>query len=88
MVFLLIFEKIPQKAAPYLYLGLVTDSGRFQYDSKPETFEMAAKLSALGVDYKAIYRDLYRQSSKDLRFRSYVYTRFKTKGQVSYCLLP
>ena len=87
-VFFQIFGKVPQKAAPYLYLGLVTDSGRFQYDSKPETFEMAAKLSALGVDYKAIYRDLYKQSSKDLRFRSYVYNHFKVKGQVCYCLLP
>lgn len=78
------YHYIPKSAAPYLFLGLITDSGRFQFDSEPETFEIAKKLVETGIDYKSIYRDLYRQKSQDLRFRSFVYSHFKFDGIVSY----
>ena len=46
--------------AEALYVGLVTDTGRFMYENTgPRAHEMAAELIAGGVDAHAIYRRLY-----------------------------
>jgi phosphoesterase RecJ-like protein len=46
--------------ATALYVGLVTDSGRFQYgNTTPEAHVMAAELQRAGVDVSAVYRELY-----------------------------
>src|SRR6201991_4868934 len=43
-----------------LYVGLVTDTGRFMYENTgPRAHEMAAELMEQGVDAHAIYRRLY-----------------------------
>jgi phosphoesterase RecJ-like protein len=43
-----------------LYVGLVTDTGRFMYENTgPRAHEMAAELLSAGVDAHAIYRQLY-----------------------------
>ena len=43
-----------------LYVGLVTDTGRFMYENTgPRAHEMAAALMAAGIDAHAIYRRLY-----------------------------
>ncbi len=82
------YGKIPtSQCASYLYMGLVTDSGRFQYDAEPETLEVAGKLVSYGVDYKSMYNALYRQSSLDLKYRSIIYQNFKFDGLVTYCLM-
>lgn len=47
-------------AATSLYTGMITDSGRFRYDSTtPNTFKMAAFLLEHGIDTNAIYLNLY-----------------------------
>jgi bifunctional oligoribonuclease and PAP phosphatase NrnA len=46
--------------AEALYVGLVTDTGRFMYENTgPRAHEMAAALLAHGVDAHGIYRRLY-----------------------------
>ena len=46
--------------ADALYVGLVTDTGRFMYENTgPRAHEMAADLIAAGVDVQGIYRRLY-----------------------------
>src|ERR1700691_250917 len=46
--------------AEALYVGLVTDTGRFMYENVgPRAHEMAAELIAAGVDVPAINRRLY-----------------------------
>ncbi len=46
--------------AEALYVGLVTDTGRFSYDSTtPRAHVMAAELIAAGVDVGRIYRQIY-----------------------------
>jgi phosphoesterase RecJ-like protein len=46
--------------ADALYVGLVTDTGRFMYENTgPRAHEMAADLIAAGVDVHGIYRRLY-----------------------------
>ena len=84
----LLFERyghICAKASKYLFLGLVTDTGRFQFDCEQDTLEIGGKLISNGVDYKALYRELYRQNSKDLRYRAFIYNHFAFSGLVTYC---
>lgn len=52
--------KITKKAAEYLFTGMVTDSGRFRYDSTtPKTFMIASKLLECNIDMMNIYNNLY-----------------------------
>jgi bifunctional oligoribonuclease and PAP phosphatase NrnA len=49
-----------QEIAEALYVGVVTDTGRFMYENTgPRAHEMAADLIAGGVDVAEIYRRLY-----------------------------
>jgi bifunctional oligoribonuclease and PAP phosphatase NrnA len=46
--------------AEALYIGLITDTGRFMYENTgPRAHEMAAELLEAGVDVPAVYRQLY-----------------------------
>lgn len=46
--------------AEALYVGLVTDTGRFMYENTgPRAHRMAAEMIAAGVDVQAVYRRLY-----------------------------
>jgi phosphoesterase RecJ-like protein len=48
--------------AEALYVGLITDTGRFMYENTgPRAHEMAADLIAAGVDVQAVYRRLYEE---------------------------
>lgn len=86
-VYLEKYGKLTKDAATYFYIGLVTDSGRFQFDAKPETLMLASKLVAYGVDYKAIYNELYKQNSIDLKFRAFIYNNYKFNGKVTYVIV-
>ena len=51
---------INKKAATALFTGMVTDSGRFRYDSTtPRTFNIAGKLLESDIDITDIYNQLY-----------------------------
>ncbi len=48
------------EVARALYIGLITDTGRFMYENTgPRAHEMAAELIEAGVDVAAVYRQLY-----------------------------
>ena len=50
-------------AAKSLYTGMVTDSGRFRYDSTTSrTFQLASHLMAQGIDTTSLFRNLYADS--------------------------
>lgn len=52
--------EINQTAGLALYTGMITDSGRFRYDStSPRTFELASVLLSTGFDTNELYRKLY-----------------------------
>ena len=73
-------------AAQSLYTGMVTDSGRFRYDStNARTFRLAAFLMEQGFDPNAIYRDLYADSFEDKKMKAefLLKTRF-TPNRVAY----
>ena len=48
--------------AQALYVGLITDTGRFMYENTgPRAHQMAAELIEAGVDVQAVYRRLYEE---------------------------
>lgn len=81
------YHVIPESASNYLYLGLVTDSGRFQFDSEPETFEIASLLVKAGAKYKTIYQGLYKQTSIDLKWRAFIYSNYTFEDLVTYVVV-
>ena len=52
--------KLNKSAARSLYTGMVTDSGRFRYDStSARTFALASFLMEEKIDTESLYKDLY-----------------------------
>ena len=78
--------KLSSEAATALYTGMVTDSGRFRYDSTtPETLRRAAYLLEAGVDTNEIYRNLYADDFSNVRLRaSFVLKVNFTQNKVAY----
>jgi phosphoesterase RecJ-like protein len=73
---------VPPQAAAALYTGMVTDSGRFRYDStSPRTLRCAAFLLDQGVDTSEIYRHLYATDFDQLQLRA----RFTLKIRFTPC---
>lgn len=78
--------KLSTLAATSLYTGMVTDSGRFRYDStSAKTFELASYLLEHGVDIGGIYQELYADDFDMIRLRaSFVLKINFTKNKVAY----
>lgn len=73
-------------AAKALYTGMLTDSGRFRYDSTTaQTFRLAAFLMEQEFDTNEIFRHLYADSfeSKKMKAQFLLKTRFTPK-RVAY----
>ncbi len=78
--------RVNSAAATALYTGMVTDSGRFRYDSTTaQTFRMASFLMEQGIDTNRIFRSLYADSfeSKKLKAQFILKTQF-TPNNVAY----
>lgn len=79
---------ITPEVAENLYVGIVTDTGRFQYSSTdPETFEIARKLLEEGVSPIHVFQLVYeRQSVASLKLLGIALSRlrFDESGQVAY----
>ena len=78
--------KLTPLAAKSLYTGMVTDSGRFRYDSTTaRTFRLASFLMEQPLDTNAIHLDLYADDfeNKKLKAQFLLKTRF-TPNRVAY----
>lgn len=63
--------KLSPLAAKSLYTGMVTDSGRFRYDStNANTFRLASHLMEAGFDTNDIYANLYADDFSFIRLRA------------------
>ena len=63
--------KLTSLAAKSLYTGMVTDSGRFRYDSvNAQTFKMASFLMEQPFDVNEIYRNLYADSYESRKLKA------------------
>lgn len=59
--------KIDTDCAVCLYTAILTDTGSFRFDNtRPKTFETAAKLVKLGVEPSEMYKKIYESDSKTL----------------------
>ena len=65
--------KIDSQAATYVYLGMVTDSGRFRFPGvNGDTLRYAARMLDAGVDMQRLYAQLYLREFSSFRFEAYV----------------
>ncbi len=73
-------------AAKALYTGMVTDSGRFRYDSTtPQTHRLAAHLLSVGFSTNDIYRNLYSDDFSFIRLRAQFVLKIRfTDKNVAY----
>ena len=73
-------------AAQSLYTGMVTDSGRFRYDStSAKTFRLASFLLEQPFDISAIYSDLYADDYSRIRRRAEFVLKIRfTRCNVAY----
>ena len=63
--------RLTPAAAKALYTGMVTDSGRFRYDSvNANTFKMASFLMEQPIDTNDIYRHLYADSYESRKLKA------------------
>ncbi|MBP3569233.1 MAG: bifunctional oligoribonuclease/PAP phosphatase NrnA [Lachnospiraceae bacterium] len=73
-------------AAKSLYTGMVTDSGRFRYDStSAHTFALASFLMEHGVDLNAVYNELYAEDYEGRKLRAMFTLKVNfTENNVAY----
>ena len=78
--------EVDSKAAKALYTGIVTDSGRFYYDStSPRTFDLASFLLSKGFNPAEIYSNLYVDTYENVRKRAEFVLSIKfSKNNVAY----
>ena len=78
--------KLSLLSAQSLYTGMVTDSGRFRYDSTSgRTFRLAAFLLSQPIDLNILYRNLYETDLDQVRLRGlYMQKIRRTAAGVAY----
>ncbi|MBR6977813.1 MAG: bifunctional oligoribonuclease/PAP phosphatase NrnA, partial [Lachnospiraceae bacterium] len=63
--------RFTEASATAIFTGMVTDSGRFRYDStSARTFHLASLLLAQGIDTNTLYRNLYAEDLSRAKFRA------------------
>lgn len=77
---------VPSNGAKALYTGMVTDSGRFRYDStNSRTFRIASFLFEQGFNPSDIYTNLYQDDLKMIQLRASFILRIQlTEHGVAY----
>ena len=78
--------KLNLLAAKSLYTGMVTDSGRFRYDStSSNTFRLASALMAQPFDTGEIYSNLYADDLENVKNKAHFLLKIqKTEKPVAY----
>jgi len=82
--------KLSNLAASCLFLGIVTDSGRFQYSPlTEELFNIVSKLMHYGANPKDIYSIIYQVDEKQLRYKGNMILNYKKSPHgVAYFYAP
>lgn len=78
--------KLTDAASRAFFTGIVTDSGRFRFDSvTSRTFEICAKLLKYNFSMNEIYNNLYLEDLKTVKIRAKFVMNFKlTPNMVAY----
>ena len=77
---------ITPAAATHIYTGMLTDSGRFQYEGVTgETMRLAGLMLDQGIDTETLNAHLYMRNFDELRFKAYIYENMQlTPGGVAW----
>lgn len=68
---------LTREAARYLYIGVVGDSGRFQYNTvTPHTFAISKELLSSGFTLSEVYNTMYQKNIDDLKVTGYILANF------------
>ena len=80
---------LSKEASRYLFVGMVTDTGRFRYRGvSGDVMMLASELLNTGIDIEDIYSSLYIKSEQELKLTAYIYKNFKvTPNGVAYFLM-
>jgi len=78
--------KINSEAATHIYTGMLTDSGRFQYDGVTgDTLRLAGLMLDQGIDMETLNAHLYMRDFDQLKFKAFIYENMcQTPGGVAY----
>lgn len=78
--------RVPPQAAKALYTGMVTDSGRFRYDStNAQTFALASFLLRTPFSTQDIYKNLYSDDLENVKLRAHFVSKIQvTEAGVAY----
>lgn len=81
--------KMSEKAATALYVGMLTDTGRFSHGNvTPKTFECASTLLSHGVNLEFVNNSLSLETEGALRLKGYCLNNFKiTENGFAYITL-
>ena len=82
--------KVSPEAAKSLYIGMITDSGRFRYDcTTSQTFRLASFLMERSFDTADIYQNLYADDLSMIQLRAKYILKIKTTPQgIAYIYTP
>lgn len=76
------------KAAEALYLGMVTDSGRFRYDGvTPHTMELVRRFRVMGLKPASILAIAYYEPEEIKRYRLWLRRRAIVKDHLAYVVV-
>ena len=78
--------KIDSQAATYLYTGMITDSGRFQFSSvSGDTLRLAGMLLDVGINTEVMFAHLQLKDFNELKLKAHIYKKMKiTPNGVAY----
>lgn len=77
---------VDKQAATYVYTGMVTDSGRFRYESTTgETLRLAAMLLDYGINTDWLFANLYLEDFDYFKYEAFIHKKMKiTPSGVAY----
>ena len=80
---------LTRETATHIYTGMVTDSGRFQYEGvKGDTLRLAGLMLDAGIDTETLYAHLYLRDFSDFKFKAYIYENMQmTENGVAYLFI-
>lgn len=80
--------KLNDEGANALFIGMVTDSGRFRYGSTtPNTFLIASRLMSYNIKTDFIYNNLYMERLDNVKLKARLITKFNvTNKGVAYLI--
>ena len=80
---------ISSKAARYLYIAAITDTGRFKYkEVDSDAMHLASILLSKGIDTEEIYSNLYSKDKSVFKLQGYIYNHVKyTENGVAYLFM-